>query len=171
METKQKGGKLERLRRSFNFDNSFYVELVGRAGGLVLWWWQSININVENFSKNFINVIVKNDEGRPWRCNFSYGSPYNEDRAKVRETLTNFNREEDVAWCCIGDFNEVRFQYEKGGEFLAVSIANSDDDAFIHERLDQVLCNLKQLDIFPHCNGIIGLAIGSNHKPIILKLE
>ncbi|PPD98531.1 hypothetical protein GOBAR_DD04440 [Gossypium barbadense] len=133
METKQKGGKLEKLRRSFNFDNSFYVEPVGRAGGLALWWWQSININVENFSKNFINVIVKNDEGRPWRCNFSYGSPYNEGRAKVRETLKNFNREEDVAWCCIGDFNE--------------------------------------LDIFPHCSGITGLAIGSNHKPVILKLE
>ncbi|KAK8507800.1 hypothetical protein V6N11_045982 [Hibiscus sabdariffa] len=37
-ETKRKRGYLEKIKRKLKYDNSFYVDLIGRAGGLALWW-------------------------------------------------------------------------------------------------------------------------------------
>lgn len=48
---------------------------------------------------------------------------------------------------------------------------NKDDEGFIHEKLNWILCNLKWQDLFQDYNGKIELPIGSNYKSIILNLK
>ncbi|WOH06937.1 hypothetical protein DCAR_0626366 [Daucus carota subsp. sativus] len=46
METKNKQRKLDRIRRSINMPNAYYVDPAGQSGGLALWWLDSINLLV-----------------------------------------------------------------------------------------------------------------------------
>ena len=56
METKNKQEKLEKIRSSLHFTIAYYVDPIGRSGGLALWWTSSINLNVTFGSKNLIVV-------------------------------------------------------------------------------------------------------------------
>ena len=54
METKNKRRKLEYIRRGTWFNNACYVDPVGIAGGLALWWTDDINMDILMQSKNHI---------------------------------------------------------------------------------------------------------------------
>ena len=55
--------RLEVIRRSIDFDHRRVVPMVGKSGGLVLFWKSSINLKIEGSSKNYINAIIdKNTE-------------------------------------------------------------------------------------------------------------
>ena len=36
----------------------FFVPRINRGGGLALYWWSLIDVNVDNFSKNHIDAIM-----------------------------------------------------------------------------------------------------------------
>nr|GEW89154.1 putative reverse transcriptase domain, ribonuclease H-like domain, aspartic peptidase domain protein [Tanacetum cinerariifolium] len=54
LETKNKQNKLESIRWSTCFNGHFYVDSMGRSGGLALWWRDNLAINVE--FQEFINA-------------------------------------------------------------------------------------------------------------------
>lgn len=54
METKSKQHKMESIRRSLNFTSAFYVDPVGRSGGLALWWTSAIDLDIITCNKNLI---------------------------------------------------------------------------------------------------------------------
>lgn len=58
MEIKQSSCYLDRIRRQCGFDFSYYVDPVGRGGGLAIWWITSFAIFVLSSSANFIDLSV-----------------------------------------------------------------------------------------------------------------
>ena len=50
--------RLEVIWRSIDFDHRWVVPMVGKSGGLVLFWKSSINLKIEGSSKNYINAII-----------------------------------------------------------------------------------------------------------------
>ncbi|XP_054820613.1 uncharacterized protein LOC129319527 [Prosopis cineraria] len=53
METKQNRSYLERISRRCGFDEYWYVDPVGRSGGLALWWCEGIFIDIKLIGKGF----------------------------------------------------------------------------------------------------------------------
>ncbi|KAL4273346.1 hypothetical protein GQ457_13G012080 [Hibiscus cannabinus] len=62
-ETKKKKRYLEKIKMKMKLDESFYVEPVGLAGGLALWWSNEANISALNYEKNFIDTKVSLNNG------------------------------------------------------------------------------------------------------------
>ena len=51
-------GRLQEIKRKIEFDNLFFVERNNRGGGLALYWRNSIDVNVDTFSRNHIDSII-----------------------------------------------------------------------------------------------------------------
>ncbi|KAK8580403.1 hypothetical protein V6N12_070680 [Hibiscus sabdariffa] len=79
-ETKKKKRYLENIKMKMKMDNSFYVEPIGLAGGLALWWSNEVNMRVLNSGKNFIDTKISLNEGEEWFMTFIYGPPYVEEK-------------------------------------------------------------------------------------------
>ncbi|KEH37643.1 hypothetical protein MTR_2g043870 [Medicago truncatula] len=62
-ETLVHSNKANEFRYMLGFDNRFVVSSIGRSGGLALFWQNSFNCTVLNYSNNHINVEV-NDSSR-----------------------------------------------------------------------------------------------------------
>lgn len=124
-----------------------------------------------------------------------YGAPRREDRLGVWDELRKFNNGSDTPWCCIGDFNELRSNFEKKGgrirplcSFLDFEsfISDSDfidlefkgpmftwsnnqmDGSHIMERIDRALCNPAWREMFERAQLIHLEPLGSDHSPLIL---
>lgn len=79
METKNKKRKLERIRRNMGYTGCCYVDPVGLAGGLCLWWSNDINIKIISKNKNIIDTSVTNKKGSHMLMTWVYGpSDFNE---------------------------------------------------------------------------------------------
>jgi exonuclease III len=63
METLVSQSYMERICNRLQFDNIFFVNLTGRSGGLALLWLNDYNIEIFNFSKSHINVLIKDVDG------------------------------------------------------------------------------------------------------------
>ncbi|KAH7842957.1 hypothetical protein Vadar_011057 [Vaccinium darrowii] len=107
METKNNKVRFETIRRRLNFDFGSYVDPVGLAGGLALWWNNDVEIEVDLASKNLIHAIVSDKANSSnWAASFVYGCPMRSGREQVWEDLKDVARFEKLPWLCIGDFNE-----------------------------------------------------------------
>lgn len=69
-----------------------------------------MNLHVYVATKNFFDTTVETEKG-----SFVYGHPYVKGKLEVWEAIKKLNHWCNKAWCCIGDFNDVRFNYEKQG--------------------------------------------------------
>jgi hypothetical protein len=58
IETLSKKVVLERIRCRLGFEGVFVVDPLGRSGGLALLWKGDVNLEIFNFSRNHINVVV-----------------------------------------------------------------------------------------------------------------
>ncbi|KAK8499432.1 hypothetical protein V6N11_073405 [Hibiscus sabdariffa] len=105
METKQAKAKLEMMKTWFEFPYSFYVDLVGRAGGLALWLILEVKLTTMLVSKNYIDSSMLIN-GEP---------PYRKGKAEIWEFLTNVRSNDFDPWCILSDSNIVCSQEEKIG--------------------------------------------------------
>lgn len=55
-ETKMTNHRIIGVRRRMGYCNGFDVALIGRAGGLSLWWDESVYVIMNDFSKHFIDA-------------------------------------------------------------------------------------------------------------------
>lgn len=70
--------EVEKIRRRDGFNSELVVPCVGqgreRAGGLTLWWNDSLEISLSSFSQNHISGEVKVEEDdSPWFFSGVYG--------------------------------------------------------------------------------------------------
>ena len=107
--------RLEIVQRSIGFDHRWVVPRVGRGGGLVLYWKDSINLTVEDLDRYYIDVVINKNTENEWRLTGFYGEPDTARRHEAWDTLRALNSQQEKPWLCFGDFNEIIKQDEKLG--------------------------------------------------------
>ncbi|KAG5529490.1 hypothetical protein RHGRI_030022 [Rhododendron griersonianum] len=197
METKNNKALLETIRRKLGFHSASYVDPVGLAGGLALWWKTEMDIDIETSTKNIVHTIISDKSNSSvWAASFIYGSPNREGRDQVWEDLKGIGRTEILPWLCIGDFNEILSSEDKMGgnipnparftSFHGMLSAcglvdlgfkgpkftwrnNRRDGDLIMERIDMAFANAKWRELHNQAMVIVDAAIGSDHNPLILN--
>ncbi|KAK9035692.1 hypothetical protein V6N11_077725 [Hibiscus sabdariffa] len=79
-ETKQKKRYLEKIRMRMKLDNAFYVEPIGIAGGLALWWNNEVKLSVLHHDKNLIDTVISINGEPEWFGTFIYAPAYEEEK-------------------------------------------------------------------------------------------
>ncbi|CAH9076812.1 unnamed protein product [Cuscuta europaea] len=79
--------KVDAIRRLLGFEAYFVVDREGRSGGLAILWRSANLIELINFSKNFINVLVKEEATHPWQLTGFYGIPDRQHRRESSDIL------------------------------------------------------------------------------------
>ena len=76
MKTKLYKQKWESIRTKLGFDNMFVVDYVRKSGGLVLFWEEGWEVEIQNYSHRHINAIV-HDQNLilDWKFTGFYGHP------------------------------------------------------------------------------------------------
>jgi hypothetical protein len=73
---------------SLRFHSCLSVDVEGRSRGLSVMWRDTIDCRVMNYSRNFINLIVKEkEEEDEWRLTCYYGYPERERRRQAWDLL------------------------------------------------------------------------------------
>ncbi|CAB4283449.1 unnamed protein product [Prunus armeniaca] len=76
--------RLNQIRRQCGFYKSFVVDPVGTAGGLCLWWKSWVEVEILDWSKNWIDTRVKSDTNHIFgRFTWLYGTPYNAEKTAL----------------------------------------------------------------------------------------
>ncbi|KAK8569269.1 hypothetical protein V6N12_007799 [Hibiscus sabdariffa] len=145
-ETKKKRRYLEKIKMKMKLSESFYVDPIGIAGGLTLWWKNKVNLSILCYGKNFIDTRVSLNEEEEWN--------------NIPEK-----------WCLIGDSNIVARLKEKLGG-LPFDPSNA---MWYYDFIDySCLVELPIKDwssAFLKAIGLIDVAIASDHAPVILLLK
>ncbi|KAA3466257.1 reverse transcriptase [Gossypium australe] len=116
METKINKNKMESVKRRYSFINGIKVGAEGSKGGLCLVWKDEVDIILQSFSINFIDVMVKSEELQlEWRFTRFYGSPYANGRIDSWNELRRLSTLFYLPWLVCGDFNEILYASEKKG--------------------------------------------------------
>ena len=75
-ETKLKSAGIDKIKAKLNFFDSYYVDVIGKAGGLALFWRMGVDLEVVFSDDNVIVALIYSDPVRsPWLLFFIYGPP------------------------------------------------------------------------------------------------
>jgi exonuclease III len=74
-ETLTKAYRMENIRTMLKYDSCLSIDVEGRSGGLSVLWKNSVKCQVLNYSRNFINLLVEDEESGNWRLTCYYGYP------------------------------------------------------------------------------------------------
>ncbi|CAN6587433.1 unnamed protein product [Malus baccata var. baccata] len=197
-ETKMKDHRINGVRRRMGFLNGFNVTPVGRAGGLSLWWDDSLDVEILFSSKHIIDARVMEKGAHRWvRVTGIYGTPYRCDKGEFWNWMSTYFSPSDMPWLCAGDFNEFLWDSEKVGgspvlynrpRYLESFLSSSElldldfngpaftwrgmrNGSLVEERLDRGLCNRIWQDVWPNTTVTHGTVLGSDHCPIIIQTE
>ncbi|KAM2001864.1 hypothetical protein ACFX15_025652 [Malus domestica] len=96
------------------YNNGFDVAPVGRAGGLSLWWDDSVQLNVRDSSKHFIDATCSIvDLQCVFRFTGVYGTSYSSENVDFWMGMIQNFGSDDTPWICGGDFNEFLWDQEE----------------------------------------------------------
>ncbi|MBA0645641.1 hypothetical protein Goklo_013708 [Gossypium klotzschianum] len=88
-------------------------------GGLCLAWNEGISIVLRSYSKNHVDVIVKEEADSPeWRLIGFYGAPNIREKEAIWNLLKRLGRDQSFLWMVCKDFNEIMYMHEKKGGIL-----------------------------------------------------
>jgi hypothetical protein len=89
------------------------VDSAGQGGGLVLFWHESLEVDLLVLSPRLIDVKVKDVNLNSWyRITFVYGEPQVESRHLMWETLHHLRLVSPLPWMVLGDFNKAMWGFE-----------------------------------------------------------
>lgn len=174
----------------------FTVEPAERSGGLVLFYMNDADVNIEFSNDRMIDIAAK-IKGHKVFMTFVYGDTVVEYRERVWERLTRISLRRSGAWLMVGDFNEITSNLEKKGgrkrtesSFLAFKnmLANCGMIEFPHSgnffswagrrrsgriqcRLDIAVGNEDWHQIFSHTDVEYLLRWGSDHRPVLVRIK
>jgi endonuclease/exonuclease/phosphatase family metal-dependent hydrolase len=149
-----------------------------------------------NYSRNFINLIVKEKEEEEWRLTCYYGYPERGRRRQSWDLLRELRDMSELPWCIIGDFNDLLAQEDKRGihphpnwlcngfrsavcdcdltdihlegyPYTWIKSRGSSD--VIEERLDRAMANSQWLATYTGVKLVNLLTSHSDHSPIFLQ--
>jgi hypothetical protein len=133
--------RMERIRVKLGFAGMFVVDSVGRSGRLALFWKETDELEIQNYSKRHINAIVKQDGG-DYFCKLTgcYGHSNWNHRHESWALLKHLKLFAPNPWLCVGDFNKIIDQSEKNG----VALRKEGQMKQFREALED--CNVSDLD-------------------------
>ncbi|KAK8476569.1 hypothetical protein V6N11_061875 [Hibiscus sabdariffa] len=123
------------------FTHCHYEDPCGLAGGLALWWSDGMQITILRSGKHFIDAMISINGETEWYGSFIYGPPYREEKQQFWEMMAKLRSGLEDCW--------------------------SDEEAIL-EKLDRALCSLEWSARYPKAAGVLDVAIGSDHAPIII---
>ncbi|CAM9000522.1 unnamed protein product [Rhodiola kirilowii] len=194
IETKRKVRCWESLRCRLGFLNCFAIDRVGLSGGLAVLWREGVDVQINSYSRFHIDMDVEM-EGR-FRFTLFYGNPNNNLRNDSWRLLECLYGGDTRPWMVAGDFNEIFFSWEAQGKtlrdrqrmrqfrectnscglmdlgFKGNRYTYSNKRLFPNEaraRLDRVFGNNELRRMFPNLIVKHGVAITSDHCPIIIE--
>ena len=115
LETQIHKARVESLKGTLGFDNSFAVSSSGRSGGLGIFWNNKTRVEILPYSQYHIDAIVTEYGKEPWRLTCVYGEAQTTERHKTWDMLKFIKASSHLPWVCIGDFNEVLHRDEHCG--------------------------------------------------------
>ena len=84
--------RLTKLCDDLHFDEKWIVPRVSRAGGLALLWKNTVQIDVDSSSLNYIDVIVNKGKDDSWRFTGIYGMPEAERKHEIWDLLRTLHQ-------------------------------------------------------------------------------
>ena len=196
METKNCRDILVDLQQWLGYDRVFTVDLRGLSGGLAVFWKSDIKLDFKYADKNLIDMQVQYGEVR-FFLSCIYGEPSSERKEIVWERLARIGVSRKEKWCLIGDFNEILNNDEKiggplrseesfkpfGDMLSACGMEELESSGirftwagmrwkkWIQSCLDRAFGNRAWLREFPGSNQRFLAKRGSDHRPVLLKLQ
>jgi hypothetical protein len=195
METKVRQKKMEKIRSKLGFRNCFTVDCIGRSEGLALLWREDLELEIQNYSRRHINVIVTPRRGgERWKMTGFYRNLEPHKRHESWALLHHLAGLNPKPWVCFRDFNEVTDRGEKKGGLersvgqmdafrSALSFCELSDlgcngahftwnngqegSNFIQARLDRVVANAEWCASFPEVSIVTEAVLNSDHLPIL----
>lgn len=197
IETKKQSKNMDWIICKISFDNGFYVDSKQASGGLALFWNNNIKVRIESYSSRHIDSIISNTTvDTPWRFTGLYGNPITSQRHHSWQLLRRLDSMNNLAWLCVGDFNEIVDQSEKQGgsernhrqmKIFKQSIDDcglcdlgytgnkftwskgSKQTGRIFERLDRALASLAWCSTFPNAEVLHLPSSHSDHLPLLIS--
>lgn len=74
---------MEKFRVRYGFDQCFFVDKVGRSGGLAVFWKQPLQCQITGYSQRHIDVLFSENNTVTWRLSCFYGYP---ERARCKDS-------------------------------------------------------------------------------------
>ena len=197
-ETKMKDHRIIGVRRRLGFSNGFDVAPVGQAGGLSLWFDDSIQVEVRNFSKHYIDTTCcLVDSQQSFRFTGVYGTAYRSEKESFWRSMIHSFGPSTIPWICGGDFNEFLWEHEKVGgaevrhnrqcyledfmnktELIDLGFSGQKftwrghrNGQLVEVRLDRGLANASWQTTWPNSTVTNGTTLGSDHCPIIVRCK
>ena len=133
MDRWSKAKKKKKIKRDLDSVNMFFVPRINRGGGLALYWWSSIDVNVDNFSKNHIDAIINKGKDDDWRFTSFYGEPTTHLRHESWSLLCDLNNRLSLPLMWLGDFSELISNSEK----LRGANRNQSQMQLFHDVIDE----------------------------------
>ncbi|MBA0820419.1 hypothetical protein Gohar_022114, partial [Gossypium harknessii] len=114
METKIAENRMEKVRRQCGFNYRIDVGANGSRGGLCLAWKEDVHVQLRNYSKNHIDILIKeNDNDKLWCFTGFYGAPSSSLREETWNLLRQLGNDYKSLWLVCRDFNKVLYSFEK----------------------------------------------------------
>lgn len=90
------------------FQKSFVVDSKGLSGGLAFLWRDDVDAELETYTSNHISWMVNiKDAGITAIIPGFYGNPDASKRKGSWDLVRALKPQEDTAWLCLGNFNEI----------------------------------------------------------------
>lgn len=108
-ETKLKSWEMDKVKEKLRFSNMIAVSCEGdgrrRKGALVLLWQHPVDILVQGYTLNYIDVIIVDQQQGEWRFIGVYGYPKEEKKKDTGHAHRALKKDMNTPWLCGGDFN------------------------------------------------------------------
>lgn len=84
--------RLNYVKECIQFDQKFFVERITKRGGLVLFWKNGIEVDIESSSLILIDTTINKNSEKPWRFTGFYGEPKTYRRFESWDLLRQLHR-------------------------------------------------------------------------------
>lgn len=139
IETLSFSSRINDLSLKLGYNSSFSVDRNGHSDGLAVFWKAFFNCEILNYSSQFINIMVHDDEKGDWRLTSFWGYSDSSRRRESWDLLRSLSSLSTVPWCVIGDFNDLLTSEDKCG--------GSNRPAWLYRGFRQAISDCSLLDL------------------------